>query len=77
MESKISCTGHYKISEIEGDHTTPWHLGEKTSAATCCARTITDGNRVNKQKTNEGKFCPYILNESKILVFLPLYRKQE
>ena len=26
------CTEHYEISEMEGDHITPWHLGGKTSA---------------------------------------------
>lgn len=29
------CTEHYEISEMEGDHITPWHLGGKTSADNC------------------------------------------
>lgn len=29
------CTEHYDISEMEGDHITPWHLGGKTSADNC------------------------------------------
>ena len=29
------CTEHYEITEMEGDHITPWHLGGKTSAENC------------------------------------------
>lgn len=29
------CTEHYEITEMEGDHITPWHLGGKTLADNC------------------------------------------
>lgn len=29
------CNKHFDISEMEGDHITPWHLGGKTNAENC------------------------------------------
>lgn len=29
------CGNHFEIKEMEGDHTTPWHLGGKTTSDNC------------------------------------------
>ncbi|MFI3269180.1 MAG: HNH endonuclease signature motif containing protein [Rikenellaceae bacterium] len=29
------CKQHFEMSEMEGDHITPWHEGGKTDAANC------------------------------------------